>query len=250
MQQPNTARPEQLDIGLILSAPSKDPEWLTKCLVMGLLTLIPILGGLNMSGWTKAIADARADGDTTLPPANLSYIGRGWRVFVAWLPLMLVIVGGMLTLGGGAVALIVNGESNKGMGDGAGLVFMLLMLAMYAGIFVVTGLAAIVGPAVNFLHIVDGERFASIAFRRQWEVMKEGGTQYLLLFVAVLLAGLVAQLGIFALFFGIFITAPYAQAMQGVALAEYARVLRPKAPTFKVDGTVGGTSGTPFGVTL
>jgi hypothetical protein len=250
MQQPNTARPEQLDIGLILSAPSKDPEWLTKCLVMGLLTLIPILGGLNMSGWTKAIADARADGDTLLPPANLSYIGRGWRVFVAWLPLMLVIVGGMLTLAGGAVALVVNGESNKGMGDGAGLVFMLLMLAMYAGIFVVTGLAAIVGPAVNFLHIVDGERFASIAFRRQWEVMKEGGTQYLLLFVAVLLAGLVAQLGVLALFFGIFITAPYAQAMQGVALAEYARVLRPKAPTFKVDGTVGGSSGTPFGVTL
>lgn len=247
----STNRPEQLDIGLILSAPTKDPEWVTKCLVMGLLTLIPIAGGLNMSGWTKAIADARAEGDTQLPAANLSYIGAGWRLFVAWLPLMLVIVGGMLTLGGAAVALVVTSEQghNK-MDDGAALIFMMIMLAMYAAIFVVSGLATIVGPAVNFLHIVDGERFASIAFKRQWEIMKEGGTQYFLLFVAVLLAGLVAQLGIVMLFVGIFITAPYAQAMQGVALAEYARILRPKSASFPVDGSIGGASGSPFGVTL
>lgn len=241
-------RPEQLDIGLILSAPAKDPQWVTKCLVMGLLTLIPILGGLNMSGWTKAIADRHADGDTTLPPANLSYIGAGWRVFLAWLPLMLVIVGGMGTLGGAAVALVMT--AGEGGGGAVEHVLMVLILTMSAGIFVVSGLAAIVGPAVNFLHIVDGERFPSIAFKRQWELMKEGGTQYVLLFVAVLLAGLIAQLGIFLLFVGIFVTAPYAQAMQGIALAEYARVLRPKAPSFKVDGGVGGASGTPFGVTL
>jgi len=35
-----------------------------------------------------------------------------------------------------------------------------------------------------------------------------------------------------------------------VALAEYARVLRPKSPSFEVDGVVGGASGSPFGVSL
>lgn len=242
-------RPEQLDIGLIISAPSKDPAWLTKCLVMGLFTLIPVVGGLNMSGWTKAIADRRAEGDTLLPPASLSYIGAGWRIFVAWLPLMLVILGGIGTLGAAAAALIIT--AGKGEQDPATeLALVGVILTMYAGIFVVSGVAAIVGPAVNFLHIVDGERFASVAFKRQWALMKEGGTQYVLLFVAVLLAGLVAQLGVFLLFVGIFVTAPYAQAMQGVALAEYARVLRPKTPSFQVDGRIGGASGMPFGVTV
>jgi hypothetical protein len=245
-----THRREQFDIGLILSAPAKDPEWVTKCLVMGLLALIPVFGGLNLSGWTKAIADRRADGDTTLPPANLSYIGAGWGVFVAWLPAMLVVLGWMGTLGGAAVALLLTNDPDGGGGGDAHVALMMIVLTAYAGIFVVSGLAAIVGPAVNFLHIVDGERFASIAFRRQWELMKEGGTQYLLLFVAVLVAGLIAQLGLFLLFVGVFITVPYAQAMQGVALAEYARVLRPKSPSFEVDGVVGGASGSPFGVSL
>jgi hypothetical protein len=251
MPTASNTRPEQLDIGLILAAPAKDPEWLTKCAVMGLIMLIPIVGGLNLSGWTKAIADRRAAGDMLLPPAGLSYIGAGWRLFVAWLPLVFVLLGAMGTLGAAAVSLFVAGDRRGGGASGeAELLFIVLVLAMYAVIFAVSGLATIVGPAVNFLHIVDGERFASVTFKRQWEVMKEGGTQYLLLFVAVLLAGLVAQLGVLALFVGVFISAPYAQAMQGVAIAEFARVLRPKSASagFDVDGGIGGTSGSPFGV--
>lgn len=242
------SRPEQLDIGLILAAPSKDPEWLTKCALMGLFMLIPILGGLNLSGWTKAIAQRRADGDTLLPPANLSYIGAGWGLFVAWLPLMLIFMGGMGTLGVAAVGLAIAVDGDPS--GGAGALLLMVVVALYGGIFLVSGLATVVGPAVNFLHIVDGERFSSVAFKRQWEIMKEGGTQYLLLFVAVLLAGLVAQLGVLAFFVGIFITAPYAQAMQGVALAEFARILRPKTASFPIDGRVGGASGSPFGVSI
>jgi hypothetical protein len=240
------SRPEQLDIGLILAAPSKDPEWLTKCALMGAFMLIPILGGLNLSGWTKAVAERRADGDTLLPPANFSYIGAGWGLFIAWLPLMLILMGGMGALGVATVKLATAVD-----GDPRGSALLLtFIIALYGGIFLVSGLATVVGPAVNFLHIVDGERFASVAFKRQWEIVKEGGTQYLLLFVAVLLAGLVAQLGVFAFFVGIFITAPYAQAMQGVALAEFARILRPKTASFPIDGRVGGTSGSPFGVAI
>ena len=99
-------------------------------------------------------------------------------------------------------------------------------------------------------HVVDGEPWASIQFRRTWEVIKDGGVQYLLLFVSVMLAGMVAYLGMLALFVGVFVSVPFAAAMMGKAFAEYARVLRPHKPGFAVDGGVGSGSGTPFGVKL
>ena len=82
-----TSTSDQFDIGAIMSAPAKDPRWLSTCLVMGLLSLIPVVGALNLSGWSKAIAE-RDEGDTSLPEANLSYLGRGWHLLLAWLPLV------------------------------------------------------------------------------------------------------------------------------------------------------------------
>ncbi len=248
MSTTTTSKPDQFDIGAIMSAPSKDPQWLTKCVVMGLLMLIPIAGTLNLSGWTKAIADRRAMGDNLLPDANLSYIGHGWRLFLAWLPLVVIVMAAFAAMGGG-VAAVVYSASQKGgeMGGIEGIVIAVVM-AMYGGLLLFSMVATVVGPAVNFLHIVDGERFSSLAFGKQWEVMKEGGVQYLLFFVAILLAGLVAQLGIFGFFVGIFVTVPYAQAMQGAAMAEYHRVLRPQTAGYPVDGSVGGGSGSPFGL--
>lgn len=241
-------RPEQLDIGAILTAPTKDPEWLTKCLIMGILAIVPIVGSFNMTGWTKAIADARTRGETTLPPANLSYIGAGWRMFLAWLPLVAVVMAGMMLLAGGLGAVAFRGARGDGASDVTEAVVIAVIMTFYLGLMAFSAVVTVAAPAINFLHIIDGERFPSLAFKRQWEIMKDGGTQYLLLFVAILLAGLVAQLGVFAFIVGVFITIPYAQAMQGVALAEFARILRPTSAGFQVDGSVGGASGTPFGV--
>jgi|GEM_PF-700493 len=244
------SKPDQFDIGAVMSAPAKDPQWLSKCLVMGLLMLIPIAGTLNLSGWTKAVADRRAEGDPLLPDANLSYIGHGWRLFLAWLPLVAIVMVGFGVMGGGVAVVAVSASQNGGSMGGVEGIILAVVMVMYAGILLFSMVATVVGPAVNFLHIVDGERFSSLAFKKQWEVMKEGGVQYLLFFVAILLAGLVAQLGIFGFFVGIFVTVPYAQAMQGIAMAEYQRVLRPQTASYPLDGSVGGGSGSPFGLKL
>ena len=64
-----------LDIGVIIQAPMEDKAWLKKCLVMGLLALIPIAGALNAMGWMRTYADARIRGENQLPEAGLSYMG-------------------------------------------------------------------------------------------------------------------------------------------------------------------------------
>ena len=62
--------------------PVRDPEWVTKVLVIGLLLLIPIVGTINGLGWMLAAIDRLRGGRDGLPPANLGYLGRGFRLFV------------------------------------------------------------------------------------------------------------------------------------------------------------------------
>lgn len=242
-----TSTSDQFDIGAIMSAPAKDPRWLSTCLVMGLLSLIPVVGALNLSGWSKAIAE-RDEGDTSLPEANLSYLGRGWHLLLAWLPLAAILSAGVVVssvVALGAASQAVDADS---VGDWNALMTVVVMLI--GTIMMSSVVLTIVGPAVNFLHIVDGERFASLAFKKQVAIMREGGVQYLLFFVAILVAGVVAQLGMFAFFVGVLVTAPYGQAMQGAAIAEFKRVLRPHSAGFAIDGSVGGRSGSPLGLKI
>ena len=244
-----TSNSGQFDIGAIMSAPTKDPRWLSTCLVMGLLSLIPVVGALNLSGWSKAIAE-RDDADTFLPEANLSYLGRGWQLLLAWLPLAALVSAGVVVSSAiaiGTARQVVDHGAESG-GDWNALVTIAVMLV--GAIMTSSVVLTIVGPAVNFLHIVDGERFASLAFKKQVAIMREGGVQYLLFFVAILVAGVVAQLGMFAFFFGVLVTVPYGQAMQGAAVAEFKRVLRPNAAGFAIDGSVGGRSGSPLGLKI
>ncbi|MDP2343289.1 MAG: hypothetical protein Q8O67_20190 [Deltaproteobacteria bacterium] len=240
---------DQLDIGMIITAPTKDKDWMKKCAIMGLIMMIPIAGALNMYGWVKTITERRlANGPDvdTLPEAGLHYMAPGWKFFLAMLPL----IGGVLLFifAGSAVAGVAVYMGAKGGGQGAESIVMGIVVLMYVGIIFFALIMQVLSPAIMFLHIVDGEPWASIQFRKMWEVMQLGGVQYLLLFVAVLIAGMIGSLGVMACYVGMFVTIPFGQAMMGIAVAEYAKILRPMKAGFHVDGGTGGASGQPFGV--
>ena len=242
------SRPDQFDIGAVLQAPLADPQWVTKCLVIGLLTMVPIVGTINLLGWSKAITQRRLAGDTTLPDANFNYLGTGWRAVLSFLPLVGISVG-VTGFGGAAVGAVLGGASGEPDGVLMGITIGGL-IGSYIGLLGLAMVSSIVKPAIDFLHIVDEERFAGIQFRRQFEVMRDGGMHYFLLVICVLLGGMVAQLGILAFFIGIFISMPYAQAMNGAAIAEFERVLRPKQASFALDGNLGASSGSPLRVSV
>src|SRR6267378_1128290 len=62
--------------------PARDPEWLTKLLILALTLLIPVVGAINGLGWMLATLDRLRAGEEKLAPVSLGYLGRGLRLFV------------------------------------------------------------------------------------------------------------------------------------------------------------------------
>jgi hypothetical protein len=209
-----------LDLGVILQAPMQDKDWLKKCALMGLLTMfIPIVGMLNMLGWMRSYAEARLRGENELPEVGLGYIGAGWRVFLMFLPLAGLIIAAYIIVG----IFIGIGAATKidAIAAIGGILGMLVMLPV--GLWMM-----VFQPAMLYLHIVHGEAWASMRLKDQWALAMKAGTEYLLLWVAFLLCGVIAQAGMIACGVGIIVSMTYGQAMQGAAIAEFARVTKAK----------------------
>jgi len=79
------------NVGNSFSLPFKSANWLSTFLVMGLISLIPIVGALAMTGWMLTLLDNYRQGRTDLPPAGFQHIGRGVNVFVVQLVYGLVL---------------------------------------------------------------------------------------------------------------------------------------------------------------
>src|SRR5438270_5409254 len=94
--------------------PVRDPEWVTKILVIGLLLLIPIAGAINGIGWMLATMDRLRAGEERLAPANFSHLGRGARLFVVQVVYGLAVaaMGGMIYLPAVVLAASQNNQTN------------------------------------------------------------------------------------------------------------------------------------------
>src|ERR1700737_2429787 len=109
--------------------PTRDPEWLTKLLVIALILLIPIVGAINGIGWMLASLDRLRAGEEKLAPANLSYLGRGFRLFVVNLAygLCIVAIAALIYV----PAVIVATNQSHGAANPA-LVSLAIMLSLLA----------------------------------------------------------------------------------------------------------------------
>lgn len=199
-----------MDIGEIIKAPTQDKDWIKKCLLMGVFMLIPVVGMLNLMGYLKACYEAhKASGP--LPEAGLNYIGDGWWLFVAMLPAMglmfvLMILVGIL----GAVGAQIHRSLASIVALGGNLIVMLIGLAFW-----------VLMPAVFYLHIVKGERWASLKIGQMIGLVKANSNSYLMFWLLILIAGFIGGLGQLACGLGMLFTLPFSYAIQGAALAEF-----------------------------
>jgi hypothetical protein len=216
------------DIGAVLQAPMQDQAWLKKCLLMGLvsaaLCLIPIVGVLlascNALGWMRVYAEGRMRGDEELPAVGLGYLGAGGRIVLMYLPLALIAVVVMGAVGSSVPIDLTGGPEA-----------MVLSLTRFitATTLVTVPFSlwlTVFNPAILYLHIVKNEAWASLKLGRQWRLVTATGMQYFLFVVALLVAGIVSQLGVLVCVVGLLLTAPFGLAMQGAAVAEMARATR------------------------
>ena len=192
--------------------PLRDPEWPRKLLIIALTLVIPIVGGINGLGWMLATLDRLRAGDETMAPANLTYIGRGLRLFAVQLVYGLSVSVLALLVYLPAVLLAVSqgkGEANGG----------LLALALFLNVLAF-GVATIGGLAINFAspaYVLATDRGGIPAGLNLREVVRHSRanpTNTLIAGLMLIAAGFVSSLGSIACVIGIFFTAAYGLAMQ------------------------------------
>ena len=186
--------------------PSRDPEWVSKVLLTGLILIIPIVGQLVLLGWMLAALDNLRAGRPVLPPAGFSYIGRGLNLFVVYIVygIGLLVVFGVLFGAGLGIATNARG--------GAGVLGVLLVLLAYAILLVaLLGLSLLTpviivaterGGVAGGLNVV---RVAEMARADVEETLRAG--------LFALVASLIGSVGALACLVGQYFTTPYGYAV-------------------------------------
>ena len=192
--------------------PSRDPEWLTKLLIIGLILLIPIVGSINGLGWMLASLDRLRTGDERLAPANLSYIGRGFPLFLVNLVygLGIGLVAGLIYLP--AVVIATNQSHGSASAAQISLVIVLSLLAF--------SVATLGSLALNFATpgiVVGTDRSGIRGGLQLRDILRRARVNISNTLIAGLMliaASFIGSLGIVACGVGVLFTAAYALAMQ------------------------------------
>jgi hypothetical protein len=199
--------------------PFRDPEWVRKIAIMGLIQLIPIVGGINGLGWMLASLERLRAGEERLPPANFDHLGRGFQLFVVLLVYYcgLLLVGGMLY----APATVILAQQGRDSANPAlvaiGLAMLLLAFSVFTlGSLVMTLLTPSIILAVDGGGIGGGLRVGGVLRRARFSL-----TNTLIAGLMLIAAGLVVQLGLIACLVGVVFTSAYALAMQAWIVRSY-----------------------------
>jgi hypothetical protein len=202
--------------------PFRDPDWLGKVAIMGLILLIPIVGGINGLGWMLATLDRLRAGEQRLPPANFDYLGRGVQLFLVYLVYYLAL--GVLALLFYAPAILIlsfQGQHNAN----AFLVAVGIVLLLLTVTVVTLGALALTFAMPAIVLAVDHGGFAAGLHAGQIVTrMRASLINTLIAGLMLIAAGLVGQLGSVACFIGVVFTSAYALAMQAWIIRSYEEV--------------------------
>ena len=192
--------------------PARDPEWLTRILIIGLILLIPIVGAINGIGWMLATLDRLRAGEQALAPANLTYIGRGLRLFVVNLAYGLAIV--LVAAAIYVPALLIASGQSQGSANPA-LVSIAIVLSMLAFSVATLGTLALNFALPSIVLATDrGGISGGLHVSAVLRVSRINVANTLIAGLMLIAAGFVGSLGIVLCGIGVLFTSAYALAIQ------------------------------------
>jgi hypothetical protein len=184
----------------------RDPGWVGKVVVQGLILIIPIVGLIATAGWMLMTFDNLRAGRQELAPAGF-HLSRGVGLFGAWViyALVLSIPGDILN--GVGSRIDVNhpfaGSPFTGLGSLLGLAAQLLLYFLLPSIIVMT-----------YHHGFSG----GLDVQGVWRLATSNVNNSVMAGLMMFAAGIIAVLGIVACCVGVFFTGAYAATvMIGVA---------------------------------
>ena len=193
-------------LGDALGFPFRDPGWLGKIVVQGLILIIPIVGLIAAAGWMLMTFDNLRAGRQELAPAGF-HLSRGIGLFGVWLIY--------------AIVLSIPGDVLNGIGSG-----MNANHSFSGGPF--AGLGALLGFAAQLLLYFLLPSIIVMTYHRGfsggmdvqgvWRLATSNVNNSVMAGLMMFVAGIIAALGIVACCIGVLFTGAYAAAvMTGVA---------------------------------
>lgn len=185
-------------VGDAFGFPFRDPKWVEKILLQGLILIIPIVGLIALAGWMLMTFDNIRAGRQELAPAGF-HLGRGIGLFGVWLIYALV-----LSLPGDVVSGVgsgmnthhaFSGSSLSGLGSLLGLAGEALLYFLLPSIIVMTYHRGFSGGMD-----VDGV----------WRLATGNVSNSVMAGLIMFVAGIIAAAGIIACCIGVFFTGAYA----------------------------------------
>ena len=192
--------------------PFRDPQWLEKVVVMGLILLIPIVGEINGLGWLLATIRRLRQGEERLPPANFDYLGKGFELFVVFLVYSLALTALAAIVFVPAIVLLStqSGSSGNLFLELLGVVMLMLALAItIVGTLAFYFVRPAIVLATDLGGIAGGFDIPAVVRR-----VRVSPVYALIAGLMLIAAGFIGGLGAYACVVGIIFTIPYSLAME------------------------------------
>jgi len=188
----------------------EDADWIKKTLLLGLISLIPIVGGFVLMGWALEITQRVMDGRTdSLPDLDFGeQLKRGFKGTV-----VLVVYGiplWLLSIPLGFVSAMAQDNAD------AAIPLTLVMLCLGSLAFIYGLVMLLIVPAAMGNFMAHEEKIgAGLNLSEIRLLVYRAPMAYLIAFLGIGLADMIGQFGAIVCFVGLLFTMPYSFAING-----------------------------------
>jgi MFS family permease len=139
------------------------PEWFNRVVIIGLIGLIPIVGAINILGWTLTATEMSRNRWKELPPAGFQHLERGVAPFVVGLVygVSFFVVIGVLTFF--TVLFAMSGGVRLAVAIGFAFVMLLLVVAWWLVWLYLFAALLITSDKLGIAKALDPRRLLALA---------------------------------------------------------------------------------------
>lgn len=203
------------------------PEWFTRVIVTGLIGLIPIVGAINLLGWTLTATDMVRRGWKELPPAGFQYLERGVAPFVVGLVYALVVFFVVGALAFFTVLVAISGGSRALLAVGFGLLAVLVILVWWLVSLYLYAAVIIGSDRLGIARAIDPRRLFALAAANQETSLRVG-----------LILG-AASIAVAAITLTVGVVIPFGGLVVSIGLPAVYAMIVPKLALFRVEAQTG-----------
>lgn len=192
--------------------PSRDPGWVAKVLVMGLVLVVPVAGVIACIGWMLATLDRLRAGDQTMAPAGFQHLARGARLFAVDVAYGVAIV--LVSAAVYTPAVLVLAQEGRGEVNGGLVVLGVALSLLTFGVLTLASLAFTFATPAIVLATDRSGIGGGLSAGSILRVMRTSRANTAFAGLMLIAASFVGLLGAIACGVGVLFTAAYAIAMQ------------------------------------